>query len=78
LAFLDIRRKMIIKSINVMEKIVSKNKSLVWDGWDVLDLKETDIAKTSPKGIRIKDKWYLHKRYSPGAKGWEIPNKYRG
>ena len=69
---------MIIKSINVMEKIVSKNKSLVWDGWDVLDLKETDIAKTSPKGIRIKDKWYLHKRYSPGAKGWEIPNKYRG
>jgi hypothetical protein len=60
-----------------MEKIVSKNKNLVWDGWDVIDLKESDIAKTSPKGIRFKDKWYLHKRYSPNKNGWDIPNKYR-
>jgi hypothetical protein len=68
---------MIIKSLNTMEKIVSKNKNLVWDGWDVIDLKESDIAKTSPKGIRVKDKWYLHKRYSPNKNGWDIPNKYR-
>jgi len=68
---------MIIKSINTMDKIVSRNKNLVWEGWDVVDLKESDIAKTSPKGIRIKDKWYLHKRYSPNRNGWDIPNKYR-
>lgn len=69
---------MIIKSLNTMEKIVAKNKNLVWDGWDVLDLKEENIARTSTKGIRIKDKWYLHKRYSPNRNGWDIPNKYRG
>lgn len=60
-----------------MEKIVMQNKNLVWDGWDVLDLKESDIAKTSANGIRINNKWYLHKRYSPERNGWDIPNKYR-
>lgn len=69
---------MIIKSLNTMEKIVAKNKNLKWDGWDVIDLKEADIAKTSPKGIRLDGKWYLHKRYSPNRNGWDIPNKYRG
>jgi hypothetical protein len=60
-----------------MEKIVSKNNNLLWNGWDVIDLKESDIAKTSPKGIRVKNKWYIHKIYSPGRNGWGIPNKYR-
>jgi len=68
---------MIIKSLNTMDKIVSRNKNLMWEGWDVIDLKESDIAKTSPKGIKVKDKWYLHKRYSPNRNGWDIPNKYR-
>lgn len=69
---------MIIKSLNTMEKIVAKNKNLIWDGWDVIDLKESDIAKTSPNGIRINNKWYLHKRYSPNKNGWDIPHKYKG
>lgn len=68
---------MIIKSLNTMEKIVSQNKNLIWDGWDVIDLKESDAARTSVTGIRIKDKWYLHKTYKPGRNGWDIPNKYR-
>jgi hypothetical protein len=68
---------MIIKSLNTMEKIVSKNKNLIWSGWDVIDLKESDIAKTSPQGIRIKDKWYLHRIYKPSRNGWDIPNKYK-
>lgn len=69
---------MIIKSLNTMEKIVLKNKNLLWDGWDVIDLKESDIAKTSTNGIRVNNKWYLHKRYTPNRNGWDIPNKYRG
>lgn len=68
---------MFIRSLNTMEKIVSKNDNLFWRGWDVIDLKESDIAKTSPKGIRVKDKWYIHKVYSPTRNGWDIPNKYR-
>lgn len=69
---------MIIKSINTMEKIVNKNKNLMWRGWDVFDLKKSDIARTSPNGIRIDGEWYLHKIYSPSRDGWDIPNKYRG
>jgi len=68
---------MIIKSLNTMEKIVAQNKNLMWNGWDVVDLKESEMARTSVTGIRIKDKWYLHKVYKPGKNGWDIPNKYR-
>ena len=67
---------MIIKSLNTMEKIVNKNKNLFWDGWDVVDLKQSEIAKISPIGIRVKDKWYLHRIYKPDRNGWHIPNKY--
>jgi len=45
---------MIIRSLNTMEKIINKNKNLLWRGWDVIDLKESDTAKTSPMGIRVK------------------------
>ena len=68
---------MIIRSLNTMEKIVSKNKNLIWHAWDVIDLKESDTAKTSPAGIRVKNKWYLHRVYKPGRNGWDIPNKYK-
>jgi hypothetical protein len=66
-----------IRSLNTMEKIVKRNANLVWDGWNVLDIKESSMAKTSVNGIRIKDKWYLHKVYIPGREGWDIPNRYR-
>ena len=68
---------MIIKSLNTMEKIVNKNENLIWNGWDVIDLKESEIARTSPLGIRVKNKWYLHRTYSPSCIGWDIPNKYK-
>jgi hypothetical protein len=68
---------MVIRSLNTMEKIVNRNTNLMWDGWNVIDLKESNVAKTSPVGIRIKDKWYLHKVYSPNRNGWNIPNKYQ-
>ena len=69
---------MIIKSLNTMEKIVEKNKNLMWNGWDVIDLKKSDIARTSPDGIRVIGEWYLHRTYPPNKEGWDIPNKYRG
>lgn len=60
-----------------MEKIVKKNSNLIWRGWDVIDLKESKVAKTSVDGIRIKDKWYVHKVYKPTRDGWHIPNRYK-
>ena len=68
---------MIVKNLNTMEKIVNKNKNLIWNGWDVIDLKESNVAKSSLLGIRIKDKWYLHRTYKLDRNGWDIPNKYK-
>ena len=68
---------MVIRSLNTMEKIVNKNVNLMWDGWDVIDLKESNVAKISPIGIRVNNKWYLHKVYKPNRNGWDIPNKYK-
>jgi hypothetical protein len=68
---------MLINKLETMESIVKKNKNLRWDGWDILDLKRSEAARTSPNGIRINNEWYLHRRYLLGHKGWDIPNKYR-
>ena len=68
---------MIIKSLETMESIVKKNRNLRWDGWNVIDLKKSEMARTSPNGIRINGEWYLHKVYTVNANGWDIPNKYK-
>jgi hypothetical protein len=68
---------MIVKSLEVMEKIVSKNRDLMWSGWDVLELKKTNLGRTDANGIRIKDNWFIKKAFSPDRNGWDIPNKYQ-
>jgi hypothetical protein len=69
---------MIINKLETMERIVQKNKNLIWDGWNIIDLKKSEIGRTSPNGIRVKNEWYLHRVYEITSKGWDIPNKYRG
>lgn len=68
---------MIVNKLEVMESIVKKNRNLRWDGWNVIDLKRSDIGRTSPQGIRINNEWYLHKVYTVNGNGWDIPNKYK-
>ena len=67
---------MIIDSLAQMEKIVSKNKELAWIGWDVVERKRSDLARTSPSGGRVKNAWYLQKTFNLNRNGWDIPNKY--
>jgi len=59
-----------------MEQIVKKNKELSWIGWDVVERKRSDIAKTSVSGVRVKDSWYIQKVFPVNRDGWDIPNKY--
>lgn len=68
---------MIIKDLEVMERIVAKHNELKWSGWDVLELKKSNLARTDVSGIRINDQWYMKKTYSPSRNGWEIPGKYK-
>ena len=58
-----------------MEEIVDNNQSLVWDGWDVVHLKQSDRGATAPNGIRIKGKWYVKTTYTPNRDGWTMPDR---
>lgn len=76
--FLDTKGvKMIVKSLSAMEKIVSKNHNLHWDGWTVVETKQTDSAKTAVTGIYRNGKWFVAKRFVPDQNGWDIPNRYK-
>lgn len=69
--------KMIIKDLAVMEKIVAKNSNLKWVGWDVLELKKSNLGRTDANGIRINNQWYIKKTFSLSRNGWEIPGQYK-
>ena len=68
---------MLVRDLTVMEKIVAKNDNLKWVGWDVLELKRSNLGRTDVNGIRIADQWYIKKDIKLTDKGWEISNKYR-
>ena len=66
---------MLIKSLEEMEQVVKKNRSLTWDGWTVVNLQQANNGAVAKNGIRINNRWYLQTRYEPGTSGWEIPDK---
>lgn len=66
---------MLVNSLETMESIVANNKSLKWDGWDVLEIIPSPTAWRKPNGAYIDGKWYTRKRFTLSANGWEIPNK---
>ena len=69
---------MIIKDLNHMEKIVARNNNLSWIGWDVVDRKRSEGARTAINGVRVNGVWHLQRIYPVTRNGWDIPNKYRG
>lgn len=69
---------MIIRDLNQMEKIVSYNKKLSWDGWNVIELTHSDKGRLSTAGTFLDGKWYIKKVFSPSRDGWDIPKKYVG
>lgn len=65
-----------ITSLETMEKIVSENKSLSWDGWNVVELIKNPGAMFKPNGARIKGVWYIKNIFTVEHDGWSIPSKY--
>jgi hypothetical protein len=65
----------VITSLTEMENIVSRNKSLAWEGWDVLHRYPNPVGWRNADGVLVKGKWFTQKRYSPERSGWTIPNK---
>lgn len=68
---------MLIKSLETMEKIVAKNSVLKWNGWNVLELKRSNLGRTDVNGIRINNEWFIKREITVTRDGWEIPSKYK-
>ncbi len=66
---------MLINSLETVEKIVDNNDSLSWDGWTVIEVKQSPTAWMSPEGAYQNGKWVLRKRYE-WDNGWNIPKKF--
>ena len=62
---------MIVTSLEKMEKIVKGNNNLSWIGWDVVDLKRSDSARTAVNGVRVKGLWYMQRVYKVTRNGWD-------
>lgn len=59
-----------------MEEIVLKNKTLSWEGWNVIELLPSKSAMFKTNGVFFQGSWYIKNSYVPGKHGWKIPNKY--
>lgn len=66
---------MLINSLEQMEKIVAKNYTLSWNGWDVVQSFKDPLAWKNKHAAFIKGKWYSQRTYKLGNKGWDIPDK---
>jgi hypothetical protein len=66
---------MLVTSLEQMEKIVKRNRELMWDGWDVIHFYPSEKARTSKFGARIKGRWCIYRRISITEQGWDIPQK---
>lgn len=64
---------MLVKSLEVMESIVSSNRRLSWEGWDVLLRLPDPTAWKKRDGVMVRGKWYIQKRYPVSENGWSIP-----
>lgn len=67
---------MIVRSLEDMEAIVKKNRSLHWDGWTVVHSFPSDKGRTSKFGAYRKGRWFIQKRFVPGKNGWNIPDNF--
>jgi hypothetical protein len=69
-------QKMLINSLETMEKIVKNNQSLSWDGWDVINSYPKPSGWMDKAGAYIDGQWHIQKRYLLTESGWEIPTKF--
>ena len=67
---------MLISDLDQMESIVSKSKSLSWDGWNVVELIKSASALKKTNGVYLNGSWFTKNVYSVDRDGWRIPAKY--
>jgi len=68
--------KATISSLEKMESVVENNKSLSWDGWDVIELIPSNSAFFKKNGVQKDGSWFIKNTYTVNHDGWRIPKKY--
>lgn len=69
---------MFITDYEQAHSIVQSNKSLFWDGWNIVDWKADTLGEMSKDGMLKDGKWGMYKTYLLSENGWDVPNKYVG
>ncbi len=64
-----------VTSLEQMEKIVSKNRLLKWDGWTVVNVFASEKGRTAKDGAYINGVWHIARRFECTELGWNIPDK---
>ena len=67
---------MLISSLEKMEEVVEKNKSLRWHGWDVVFSYPSEKARTSKFGALVSGVWHLQRVFKLTSEGWHVPKDY--
>ena len=65
-----------ITTLDQMEKIVSTNSNLRWDGWNVIHLLQSKTAIYKTNGAFVNGNWYIKTIYAPDQSGWKINQKH--
>lgn len=69
---------MLVTSLKQMEDLVRNNRSLRWEGWDVIHSYPSETGWMSKHGTFHKGRWFISRRFAITNTGWEIPDKFVG
>lgn len=67
---------MMMNNLEQMEDIVKINKSLSWNGWDVVHILENASGYMDKNGAFINEKWHIKQTFKLERHGWDIPKKF--
>lgn len=67
---------MFITNYKYAHKIVNENRSLSWDGWNIVEFKPNPDAYFMEKGAFVNGKWGVKNVFPITEQGWKVPKKY--
>lgn len=68
---------MYIKSMDTMEDIVTNNKSLMWESFNVVEVKSASHNAPLKKQARYMDgQWHNVRVYPLTSQGWDVPKTW--
>ena len=64
----------VVKSLDLMERLVQSRYNLIWDGWEVLRIRKHPTAYYYKDGRLINGRWFRTERIKLTREGWIVPS----